>query len=74
MPLWVQACPDATAPVSACVEPLVWVDVTASQPFVLTEAHFANMGEAFAAGLLIVVMFWGLGFGAGLILNAIRRH
>jgi len=74
MPLWVEACPDATAPTTTCVDPLVWVDVSASQPFELTSAHLSTMGEAFAAGLFIVVSFWGLGYGAALVLNAIKRH
>lgn len=73
MPLWVEACPDAAAPVTACVDPLVWVDVSASQPFTLTTAHFTTMGEAFAAGLFLVVAFWGLGYVGGAILDVIKR-
>lgn len=75
MPHWVEVCTDETpTPPASCATATVLVDVSAAQPFTLTEAHLANMGQAFSAGLVIVVMFWGLGFGAGLILNAIRNH
>jgi len=43
-------------------------------PFVLTDEMLAGCGEAFAAGLFITVSFWGLGYAAGLILNAIKNH
>lgn len=72
MGLWVQACEAASAPESPCVDPL-WVDVSGAVPFELTEAMIGNCGEAFAAGLFIVVSFWGLGFAAGKILDAIKR-
>jgi len=75
MAAWVETCPDVTpTPPASCSQALVLVDVSAAQPFTLTEAHLANMGQAFSAGLIIVAMFWGLGFAAGLILNAIRHH
>jgi len=71
--LWVEACPDAVAtPPAACVAPVQLVDVTPAVPFELTSAHLTNMGEAFAAGLFIVVAFWALGYGASMVLRAIR--
>jgi len=73
MALWVEACPDAvaTAPAS-CVLPVELVDVSAAVPFTLTSAHIANMGEAFAAGLFLVVSFWALGYAGRMILNVIK--
>lgn len=73
MPLTVEACPDATltAP-GSCTQPLVLVDVSAAVPFTLSSAHLANMGQCFAAGTFLVVAFWGLGYGAGLIMRAIK--
>jgi len=72
MGLWVEACEAAAAPPpDPCTTP-VWVDVSAAVPFDLTEAHLATMGEAFAAGVFIVVAFWGLGWCAGLIMKAIK--
>lgn len=74
MGYWVNACESASAPPpDPCTSP-VWVDVSAAVPFELTAAHLSTMGEVFAAGVFIVVAFWGLGFAADLILNAIRRH
>jgi len=74
MPLWVEACEQELAPAPDCTGTYVMVDVSAAVPFELTEAHLATMGEAFAAGLIIVAMFWGLGYGAALVLNAIKNH
>jgi len=71
MSLWAQVCDAATVPESPCVDP-IWVDVSAAVPFTLTEAMIANCGEAFAAGLFIVVFFWGLGYAGGAIIRAIR--
>lgn len=67
----VPVCLDVPAPadLASCVELVL---VPYAEPFVLNEAVLAQCGEAFAAGLVLVVMFWGLGYGAGLIMKAIK--
>lgn len=72
MGLWVEACNAELAPDPTCTGTLEYVDVSAAVPFQLTEAHLTNMGQAFSAGLFIVVAFWGLGYGASLVLRAIK--